>query len=195
MRGIEPITGVPRSLLDIFASVGTNDKSASDTVRSFWTWRSEEADFSKCDVWDCWRFAGILDVRRRMQVATNIFTHQEYVDTREDTFAEMETALPCLMKKMKFLLEAYRAQDNKKPLFCQGLIYPLVIASLEVSHLKHHPQWRQTLTQIRYYVEEISPFRLSKTTFQLLDDVWVTGGDDIEIHNIIRERNVEIALF
>lgn len=75
-----------------------------------------------------------------------------------------------------------------------GLVYPLVTISLEVARLRRHPEWKQTLDEVRYRIEENSPFRLARIAFKLLDDAWREESSDFDIEDAAREMGVEIAL-
>ncbi|KAH6880651.1 hypothetical protein B0T10DRAFT_495069 [Thelonectria olida] len=48
LAGSEPITGMPRSLLDIFASADTDNESRRDAVLSFWTWQGGNVGALQC---------------------------------------------------------------------------------------------------------------------------------------------------
>ncbi|RMJ10743.1 hypothetical protein BHE90_005311 [Fusarium euwallaceae] len=63
LDGVEPVTGVPRSLLDVFAAVA--DEPGNGIALRFWSWQDGGGYHAQRQLWDCWRLSGILDVRRR----------------------------------------------------------------------------------------------------------------------------------
>lgn len=63
LDGVEPVTGVPRSLLDIFAAMA--GEPGNDIALRFWSWQRDGGDPAQRYLWDFWRFSGILDVRQR----------------------------------------------------------------------------------------------------------------------------------
>ena len=65
---------------------------------------------------------------------------------------------------------------------------------LEVSHLEGRPEWKQTLVEVRYRIEEVSSFRLARMVFKLLDDAWLEEPSDFGIEGAARRMGVEIAL-
>lgn len=74
---IEPVSGLPRSLLDIFARL-----EEADCEERFWFWYGREGSVLQVHLWDAHRFAGMLkhreiknDYRRRMRGETKFFQH------------------------------------------------------------------------------------------------------------------------
>ena len=57
--GVEVVSGIPRSLLDIFATI--EDESAE---AAFLSWSGEVGEVPHCHLWDAYRLAGVLVGRR-----------------------------------------------------------------------------------------------------------------------------------
>lgn len=55
MSGVETLTGLPRSLLDILAYT-EHDPAQLE----LWNWHGEMGDSLQAQLWDAWRYAGIL---------------------------------------------------------------------------------------------------------------------------------------
>ena len=58
-HGIELVTGLPRSLLDLLAGIGFDT-----TEQSFWDWPGEAGNFLQHYLWEAYRLAGILTIRQ-----------------------------------------------------------------------------------------------------------------------------------
>lgn len=195
LDGVEPVTGVPRSLLDIFAAMA--DEPGNDIALRFWSWQGDGGDPAQRYLWDCWRFSGILDVRRRRcQRYSNVdFTPTAQGDDEsKDLAPDTDTILCRLMDSIEAVHQTFSIPCPKNLPFYHGLVYPLMTISLEVSHLKGRPKWKQTLVEVRYRIEEISPFRLARMAFKLLDDAWLEESSDFDIEDVARRMGVEIAL-
>ncbi|RSL94660.1 hypothetical protein CDV31_014213 [Fusarium ambrosium] len=178
LDGVEPVTGVPRSLLDVFAADGGGD-------------------YAQRQLWDCWRLSGILDVRRRhrQRYPSVDFTPTAQGDNEpKDLAPDTDTILCQLMKSIEAVHQAFGTPCPENLPFYNGLVYPLMTISLEVTHLKRHPDWKQTLDEVRCRIEENSPFRLAGIAFKLLDDAWLGESSDFDIEHAAREMGVEIAL-
>lgn len=63
--GVETFTGVYRGLLDIYGDMMHDEMSVS--VARLWGWSPDKtSDSIQHHFWDAWRFAGIVDARRRI---------------------------------------------------------------------------------------------------------------------------------
>lgn len=56
--GVEVVTGLPRSLLTIFAFIGKGT-----TEICFWDWPGAQGTFIQCQLWEAYRLAGVWVVR------------------------------------------------------------------------------------------------------------------------------------
>lgn len=195
LDGVEPVTGVPRSLLDIFAAMA--EEPGSDIALRFWLWQGDGGDPAQRYLWDCWRFSGILDARRRRRQP---YSSVDFTPTAQDNnelkdlAPDTDTILCRLMESIEAVHQAFSISCSKILPFYHGLVYPLMTISLEVSHLKGRPKWKQTLVEVRYRIEEISPFKLARIAFELLDDAWLEESSDFDIEGAARRIGVEIAL-
>ncbi|RSL44839.1 hypothetical protein CEP54_014519 [Fusarium duplospermum] len=193
LDGVEPVTGVPRSLLDVFATVA--DEPENDVALRFWSWQDGGGDHAQRQLWDCWRLSGILDVRRRQRYSNIDFTPTAQGDDEpKDSAPDTETILCRLMEAIKAVHQAFSTPCPENLPFYNDLVYPLMTISLEVSHLKRRPDWKQTLDEVRCRIGENRPFKLARIAFKLLDDAWLGESFDFDIEDAAREMVVEIAL-
>ncbi|RSL52047.1 hypothetical protein CEP53_008219 [Fusarium sp. AF-6] len=175
------------------------DELGNDIAWRFWLWQDGGGDHAQRQLWDCWRLSGILDVRwrrRRCRRYSNIdFTPTTQGDNQPNDLApDTDTILCRLMEAIEAVHQAFGTPCPENLPFYNGLVYPLMTISLEVSHLKKRPDWEQTLDEVRCRIEENSPFRLAGIAFKLLDDAWVGESSDFDIEDAAREMGVEIAL-
>ncbi|KAI8717612.1 Zn(2)-C6 fungal-type domain-containing protein [Fusarium sp. LHS14.1] len=191
--GIEVATGMPMSLLDIFASILDND--VEYTENRLWTWPGQLGEYLQTHLWDCWRFSAILEVRRRYRLERK----QKGVEVNNDqgsaAVPNTELILCRLMSSMDALHRAFELPQNQHLLVHNGLMYPLVTVSLEVPLLQDHPDWKHTLDSVRATFQERDTFNLINVIFDLLDEAWKTGTSTFDIEEAARQRGVEIALF
>ncbi|KAF7548124.1 hypothetical protein G7Z17_g7275 [Cylindrodendrum hubeiense] len=196
LGGVEIVSGLPRSLLDIFASIFDNDDEY--TENRFWTWPGEIGEYLQCHLWDCWRFSGILEVRRRKrmeQKRRGSGSNHERGDGATSAAPATELILCRLIASMDALNRAFELPRNEHLLVHNGLMYPMVTASLEVELLKQHHEWRNTLHEVRMAFLRRDSFKLVKVTFGMLDDAWEHGTSDFDVHEAAKIKGVEIAVF
>lgn len=191
-NGIEVVSGIPRSLLDIFAGMVDNDPEY--TEGRFWTWPGQVGESLQCHYWECWRLSGILEVRRRQRMAKKARGIQ---GRDEDTKAtpETEIVLCRLISSIDALQKAYEEPRNKHLLVHNGLPYPVINAGLEVPLLKMHPTWKRTLDEVKSSFLAEDSFDLLRIMFALLDEAWEDGTSTFDIEAAARLRKVELAIF
>lgn len=63
---VEEVSGLPRSLLDVFARLG--EPGCEDR---FWRWPGCEGRMSQVQMWEAYRYAGILKHREWFRTAAN----------------------------------------------------------------------------------------------------------------------------
>ncbi|RSM08662.1 hypothetical protein CEP52_004548 [Fusarium oligoseptatum] len=149
--GVETFTGVHRGLLDIYGDMMHEEIGVS--VARLWGWSSDEAsDFIQRHFWDAWRFAGIVDARRRARSQRgtgNSAAKDETADVPED-----ELILNKLIAANQTVYAHSQQPQNEGLLVINGLLFPLVTASLEVSYLKRNPESKRTLDDVRQSFEQ-----------------------------------------
>ncbi|KAH7137320.1 hypothetical protein B0J13DRAFT_527958 [Dactylonectria estremocensis] len=201
LGGVEIVSGLPRSLLDTFANMRDND--VEYTENRFWTWPGEVGEYLQVHLWDCWRFSGILEVRRRKRLERKRRLSGSINDTgNSNTASDASTAAPgselilCrLIASMDALNRAFELPQNEHLLVHNGLMFPVVTASLEVELLRRHPKWRRTLHEVRMAFLRRDSFKLVKVTFGVLDDAWRHGTSEFDVDEAARSKGVEIAVY
>lgn len=193
--GVEVVSGLPRSLLDIFASLLDNDDEYTES--RLWSWPGEIGEYLQCHLWDGWRLSGILEVRRRRRMERKRRRPGGSSDKPGASHAApgSDVILCRLMASMDALNRSFELPQNEHLLVYNALIYPLVMASLEVELLKGHIEWRRTLHDVRMTFLRRDSIKLVKATFDLLDEAWQHGTSDFDIHEAARSKGMEIAVF
>ncbi|KAM0330845.1 hypothetical protein ACHAQA_003800 [Verticillium albo-atrum] len=184
LEGVEVVSGLPRSLLDIFASIFDNDKDYTEA--RLIKWPGEVGNYLQCHLWDCWRLSGVLEVRRRQRCKL-----------RRDSIDQppSEVIMCQLMASMDALYRASMLPRNDHILVRNALIYPLLTAGLEITQLEKHGEWKDTIDEIRNSFEQQDYFNLVGVTFDLLDEAWSEGSEFFDMDEAARRRDVEVALF
>jgi hypothetical protein len=195
--GIEVVTGLPRSLLDIFAGMLDNDKDY--TERKFLEWPGEIGNYLQCHLWECCRLSGVLELRRRQRRRRLKAKRPPAIDglapPPDNEQPPSELVMCRLMAAMDALYGAAGLPRNSHLLVQNGMIYPLFTASLEVAQLRVHPEWKATLREIWRDFGRRDEFSLTNATFALVEDCWAESFDYCDVDDAARQRNLEVALF
>ncbi|KAF5608267.1 transcriptional regulatory protein pro-1 [Fusarium subglutinans] len=176
--GVEVVSGIPRSLLDIFASIMDNDPEYTET--RFWDWPGQ---------------VGILEIRRRRRMERKARGLPDREDGTSSKGPDTEVVLCRLISSIDALQKAFEEPRNQHLLVHNGLPYAVVNAGLEVPLLKQHPTWKATLDDVRNSLLGTDSFDLINTIFEMLDEAWANGTNTFDIESAARSRNLELAIF
>ncbi|KAF4344550.1 transcriptional regulatory protein pro-1 [Fusarium beomiforme] len=176
--GIEVVTGIPRSLLDIFSGMVDNDPDYTES--RFWAWPGH---------------VGVLEVRRRERMGRKARGLPERDDDTTKKSPDAEVVLCRLISSIDALQKAFEEPRNQHLLVHNGLPYPVLTAGLEVPLLKCHPTWKATLDDVRGSFLQHGPFNLLSAMFEMLDEAWADGTSTFDIDGAARSRNFELAIF
>ncbi|KAK7571046.1 hypothetical protein V3481_007115 [Fusarium oxysporum f. sp. vasinfectum] len=192
-NGVEVVSGVPRSLLDIFAGMADNDPEYTEgRLRS---WPGHVGESLQCHLWESWRLAGILEIRRRQRMERKARGLEKRDDDTSKQTPHTEVVLCRLISAIDALQRAYQEPRNQHLLVHNGLKYPVFYASLEVPLLKMHSAWKRTLDEVRSSFFSKDSFALTRVLFHFLDEAWEDGTSTFDIESAARSREIEIAIF
>ncbi|KAK1477280.1 hypothetical protein CCUS01_05098 [Colletotrichum cuscutae] len=177
--GIEGVTSLPRSLLDIFSSIQTE---ASESA--FISWPGDVGEIPQIHLWEAYRFAGILTGRRLRK------------DPCLSSLAlSTEVIVGRLVAAIDALCDTRNRPEYSHLLTSNSLLYPYVAARLEVAILRHRPSWMESLRRACGICQPYGKTANADNIARMLDEAWEVDDDDYDIDEQARRRNVEIALF
>ncbi|KAI3535806.1 hypothetical protein CSPX01_11144 [Colletotrichum filicis] len=186
--GIQSVSSLPRSLLDIFANIQDED---SDTY--FLQWFGETGEIPQIHLWEAYRLAGILTGRRlRIRANTGITAA---ASTSCPATPSAEVLLGRLVASMDALCDATSRPEYSQLLTTNALLYPYVAARLEVAILLRQPTWMESLRRVTEKYQPYGKTANARNITEMLDEAWDSGDDAYDIDEQARRRNVEVALF
>ncbi|KAH7304655.1 hypothetical protein BKA65DRAFT_602189 [Rhexocercosporidium sp. MPI-PUGE-AT-0058] len=198
LGGVEIVTGIPRTFLDIIADIGNDD--AQDVESRLWAWPGEVGLNAQCLLWDCWRYTAVLDVRRverkKRKMKANVEAMECEVETgkmasfpsRDVVMCRLATSVDALRRTIEMPTKHDLAVRN-------GLMYPLIVGSLEVPLLAAHPERKQVFDDLRARILERDTSRNVRLVDEVLNEAWNEGTDMFNINEAARKRGIEIAIF
>ncbi|KAJ5757972.1 uncharacterized protein N7511_006666 [Penicillium nucicola] len=183
--GIEPVSGIPRTLLDIFAGIG-----AETTEQTFWDWPGEPGSFLQCYLWEAHQLAGILAFRRGVKAALPRAGEISISTWRQPARCPADTTV--LVTRIMACLDAMRLAFIERPkedaFIKNATIFPMFMAGSEASVLCRRPEWQQI---IRAAFAESHQCQI---LLGLLEDLWQNGDSDIDIDELARSKELEMGL-
>ena len=185
-QGVEPMCGLPRTLLDLFAGIGLET-----TERSFWDWPGEPGTFLKHYLWEAHRLSGILTIRRYAR------THRQhsrdlpgFSEWRQSSVVPADATV--LVGRILANLDALRLGFAERPTedahIKNAVLFPIFVAGIEVSVLSQNPQWQKTLRACAL------GSRQDDVLFRLLDVLNQRNDPNLNVDDLARERGIEMGL-
>ena len=212
--GVEVLTGIPRTLLDIFALFGHESSDDPDIEGTFWSWPMETGELPQRQLWEAWRLAGILTarrLRRRVQkhhspgdgpsIGGRIVNGLAVTEPQQHEGASRVTSemlLGRLVGCITTLWDLRRRPEYSHLLVWNSLVYPFTAARLEFALMRAHPEWLETLDSIAATHYKIGPASItiqSPTVLRMLDEAMDSGNDDYDLDCAAKLQGIEIALF
>ncbi|KAF3386863.1 hypothetical protein F1880_000799 [Penicillium rolfsii] len=183
-HGIEPVTGLPRSLLDLLAGIGLDA-----TEQSFWDWPGETGNFLQCYLWEAYRLAGILSIRQSERLRKPLSDSPQSLPTMRQPCPVASSVLVArIIANVDALRLGCLERPNEDPFIKNSILFPLVVAGLEVDVMCQYPQWQQI-------IRRSSPgSRQDTILLDILEEVWVLGDSTLDVNALARARDVEMGL-
>ena len=178
LNGVESISGLPRSLLDIFARV--QDTSAEE---AFTNWPGYAGSVPHCHLWEAFRLSGIL-INRRLN------------RNRSQSNSPSTEVLVCrLVATLDALYETHHRLEYRHILAKNSILYPYTAARLEVAVLQTTPSW---IDALRRYEGLCDPYRETPNAIvleEILDRALERGDNEVDLDKLAQQQGVEISLF
>lgn len=182
-QGVEPVSGLPRTLLDIFAGIGVDT-----TEQTFWEWSGEPGSFLQSYLWEAHRLAGILSLRRHLR---SVRYEGDNVSNRQQSSASSgDTAV--LVWRILANLDALRLACAERPtedvFIKNAVLFPRFVAGLEVKVMCENPQWQETIRKCSM------GSRQDDILLGLLEEMWRREDSNLSVDDLARAQGVEMGL-
>ncbi|KAJ5108059.1 hypothetical protein N7456_004734 [Penicillium angulare] len=184
-EGIEPVSGLPRVLLDLFAGIGIDT-----TEQSFWDWPGISGNFLQCYLWEAHRLAGILILRRYARAEQHQSEMRKFSTWRQPSACPVDETV--LVSRILANLDALRLAIAERPtedrFIENAVLFPIVVAGLEVSVLRQNPQWQET-------IRKCAPGSIQhEILLELMEELWEKNDPLLNIDDLARAKGVEMGL-
>ncbi|PVH96083.1 hypothetical protein DM02DRAFT_659566 [Periconia macrospinosa] len=184
LAGVEPVSGLPRSLLDIFARI-----EEPQAALRFLQWPGELGSLLVCHLWEAYRIAGAL-----VAISMRAETH-----ARDTPSASGVPPAANLVNRLLASIAAVLATgddniEHEKIMGTNILLYPIVTAATQRSVLEENSKWTEV---VRGHFRQCAGSKYSprvELCWTLVEKLW-QREDNICIHELARQEGLEIGLF
>ncbi|KAJ5632453.1 hypothetical protein N7490_008792 [Penicillium lividum] len=185
-EGVEPVSGLPRTLIDLFAGIHIDT-----TEQRFWDWPGEAGSFLQCYLWEAYRLAGILTLRRHA-----LAEERQSQDIRSFSAWRQPGACPAdasmLVTRILANLDALRLACLERPtedaFIKNAVLFPIVVAGLEVPLLCENPQWQLNIQEC------MLGCRQDDILLDMLKEMWQKRDPTLSVDDLARARDLEMGL-
>lgn len=185
---MEPITGIPRSLLDLFSCIGLGA-----TEEDFWRWPGEVGTFAQSHTWEAYRYSGILVLRRHNgdhseKLAT---CHNEDIQCHPDAIAVNR-----ILSSIDAVYGAKTFRVSGDEAIPHNIAYPLFIAGSQSRVMVQHVEWKEAIRSKFQQLIQSDKYWQTEKIFDLLQEAWDRWeiGQMSNTFEIARERGLELGL-
>lgn len=185
-QGVEPVSGLPRTLLDIFAGIGIDT-----TEQDFWGWPGEPGSFLQCYLWEAHRLAGILSLRRNLRSVRNKEDEVDDLTARQipnGCIADTKVLVTRILANLDALRLACVERPTEDAFIKNAVLFPIFVAGLEVSVVAKDPECQKTIRRCTLGSTQ------DDILLDLLEEMWQRGDPDLNVDDLARERGLEMGL-
>lgn len=186
--GIEPVSGLPRSLIDLFSRI-----EEPNIEIDFQLWPGEAGEYMQCQMWEAYRLAGVLMAKRlRLSKAdpNTAVSPSESNNAAPNTHAYVHRLFSALEAVW---LGSAQAQTGGS-LIMNAIFYPTFVSGLEVDFLAVNPHWADKLTQYFHDIQQRCHDHSSKNAWEFLQEFSAAYEQDKDFRNMLNHRGLEISL-
>ncbi|CAG8909646.1 unnamed protein product [Penicillium egyptiacum] len=173
-HGIEPVTGLPRSLLDLLAGIDIDT-----TEQSFWDWTGEAGNFLQCYLWEAYRLAGILTIHQRKRSSGS---PQSLSTWRQPSSCPADSSM--LVARVLANVDALRLVCLERPdedtFLKNSILFPIVVAGLEANVMRQNQEWQATIRKCSL------GSRQDNMLLDFLQEVWHSDDSTLDINELAR---------
>ncbi|KAF5536717.1 hypothetical protein FPHYL_12927 [Fusarium phyllophilum] len=168
--GVESVSGLPRSLLDIFGRMAHDD-----VENDFANWEGYEGSIPHVHLWEAFRISGVLIARRQKRTRAGSPSNE---------------ILVCrLVATLDALYETRKREEYAHILATNSMLYPYTAARLEVTILQTRPSWVQTLRRCGSICDAYRDTPNALILEEILDKALERGDNEVDL-----DRETKAAL-
>ncbi|KAM0273837.1 hypothetical protein ACHAPA_001415 [Fusarium lateritium] len=187
--GIDTLTGMPRSLVDILAYT---DHHAAQ--RDLWYWHGEMGDSLQVQLWDAWRYAGIL-YRKRMIHKEQALSGGTAEQIPVEGLPSTKWILWRLIASLDILRLGLEHPTSKGVLYGNSGFWPYITARCEFELLRENPELKTMLDKL--YDTLIRDYKPKQGVFAqaTIQGAWDRGDTTFDMDAVMFERKIELPGF
>lgn len=186
--GIEPVSGLPRSLLDLFSRI-----EEPNIEIEFQLWPGEPGEYLQCQLWEAYRLAGVL-MAKRQRLSEICSDTSDSPPQSSVVVSNTDAYIYRLFSALEAVWLGSVQAHTGGSLVMNAFTYPAFVSGLEVKFLKEKPHWADRLQQYFQDIQQQYHDNSSKNAWEFLQNLSAAYERDGEVCNLSNYRGPEISL-
>lgn len=187
---VEAVTGIPRSMIDMLAF-----EDGELTEEHLWLWPGCVGTLLQCQLWDAYRYAMMLDVRRRRKHDITTTQYQSPIQAPKTKLPADEILLIKALSALDAIHNGARQPVAVDSLVLNAILYPLFLVGVEV--FMSDDKMRQGIVAGWYsQCLKEDPFANARQTWEILQIIASSHEDGrvVTADEIAHFKGIEVAL-
>ncbi|XHG09637.1 hypothetical protein AWENTII_012683 [Aspergillus wentii] len=178
---VEVVSGLPRSLLDIFSGIGEGTKE-----EDFWNWLGAEGSFGQMQLWQAYKLAGILTLRSRS--SANSYESQM-------TLPKTAILVSQILSSIDAIRRASDDSEQQDTLIMNAINYPVFVAGLEVMIINSNAEWKELIRSCFMSSHLRSEYGFEdRLLLEILEEAWKRNDERVDVDELAKARGTELGL-
>ncbi|RHZ65809.1 uncharacterized protein CDV56_103212 [Aspergillus thermomutatus] len=194
---VEVVSGLPKSLVDIFSCIGEGGATEED----FWDWPGAQGNFLQCQLWEAYRLAGMLALRHE-QLHLPLSSGERRLQPpngREQRHRILPSTAVIVSRILSCVDAIHRASEEpegRDTLIMNAVLYPIFITGLQTDVLNEDPALKQCVRS-HLLLNSNGPVwrKQCQLELELLEEYWRYSSGTVSIHQLAQAREIELGLF
>ncbi|KAL2854838.1 hypothetical protein BJY01DRAFT_204879 [Aspergillus pseudoustus] len=195
--GIEVVSGLPKTLLDLFSSID----ECVVTEEDFWNWPGARGSLMEYQLWEAYRSAGMLNIRYPDVLLPLCAQPSRCMDeqpprVRKPHTPSTEILVARILSNIDSICRVSAGEEGQKNLVLNATQYPVLVAGLQTEIVNGDPELKrviQTCLSINTRRAEAN-----RRLYRILEEWWQADGkahSAANIHEIAEKQGMELGLF
>ncbi|KAJ0426054.1 hypothetical protein BJY00DRAFT_298216 [Aspergillus carlsbadensis] len=193
--GIEVVSGLPKTLLDLFSRVDEGTVTEED----FWNWPGAPGSLVECQLWEAYRAAGMLAIRHPGLLLASWAQQPRCINQQRFGIHLPRTAILVsrILSNIDAICRVSASEEGQKSLVLNATQYPVLVAGLQSAIVNEDPELKRVI--VTCLSINMRRTESNRCLMEMLEEWWRLDGTgeagSSSIHNVAERRGVELGLF
>ncbi|KAH8435268.1 uncharacterized protein LDX57_012899 [Aspergillus melleus] len=190
---VEVVSGLPRSLLDIFSCIGEGGATEED----FWDWPGAQGTLIQCQLWEAYRLSGLLTIRHDQLNLNRTSPGQleQRALSRTRVLPQTNVIVLRILSNLDAVSRGSTEPNGKDSLVLNAIHYPVFVVGLQADILNGDPGLKEVIRRCFALGDRHAEVgKHGQILLELLEDWWQSGHEMGSVHQLAQSKGLELGL-